>query len=135
VLGEANVTVRADERRFTQVLLNLLSNAVKFTPPGGTITLASAGDAGGGVVVRVEDTGIGIAPENISRVLAPFEQVESGNTRRYDGTGLGLPLAKKLVELHGGTLAIDSALGAGTRVEVKLPASCVVAPAELRLAI
>jgi signal transduction histidine kinase len=106
-----------------QVLLNLLSNAVKFTPDNGNVAIAGAIEPDGGIAIAVADSGIGIAPDDISKVLMPFEVVESAFSRKYKGTGLGLPLAKRLVEMHGGTLTIDSGLQAGTRVTVRLPAS------------
>jgi signal transduction histidine kinase len=113
--------VHADKRRLHQVLLNLLSNAVKFTPAEGRIDVIAARGAGGGLVVRVADTGIGMAAEDIPRALERFGQIDSRLSRAYEGAGLGLPLAKQLVELHGGTLSIDSVLGRGTTVSFTLP--------------
>ena len=113
--------VGADQRRMRQIILNLLSNAIKFTPPGGTIT-AGLGECGGGAVeLVVRDTGIGISDADRERVFQPFFQVDAEMTRRHEGTGLGLPLTKRLIELHGGTLKLDSALGAGTAVHVVFP--------------
>jgi len=120
--------VRADPRRFRQVLLNLLSNALKFTPKGGAVTL-SAERRGSDIAIAVADTGIGMTREHISIALAPFGQVDNRLARRYEGTGLGLPLVKRLVELHGGMLAIDSALGRGTTVTVLLPADRIISRA------
>jgi signal transduction histidine kinase len=117
--------VRADTRRLRQILLNLLSNAIKFTPRDGAITL-SAERHGTDIAIVVADTGIGMAPEHIGVALARFGQVDNRLARRYEGTGLGLPLVKRLVELHGGKLAIDSALGRGTTVTVLLPADRVI---------
>jgi signal transduction histidine kinase len=117
--------VRADPRRLHQVLLNLLSNALKFTPKGGAIAL-TAERRGADIAIAVADTGIGMAHEHISIALARFGQVDNRLARRYEGTGLGLPLVKRLVELHGGTLAIDSALGRGTTVTVLLPADRII---------
>ena len=117
--------VRADPRRLRQVLLNLLSNALKFTPKGGAVTL-TAERRGADITIAVADTGIGMAPEHISIALAPFGQVDNRFARRYEGTGLGLPLVKRVVELHGGRLAIDSALGRGTTVSVLLPAGRII---------
>jgi signal transduction histidine kinase len=117
--------VRGDARRLRQVLLNLLSNAVKFTPAGGTGTV-SAGWRGAGIALVVADTGIGMAPEHITIALERFGQVDNRLARRYEGSGLGLPLSKRLAELHGATLAIDSALGRGTTVTVLLPGERVV---------
>ncbi len=118
--------LRADERRLKQVLLNLLSNAVKFTPAGGEVRVEAEPEAGGGFALSVHDTGIGIAPEDLPRVLKPFGQVDSNLARRYDGTGLGLSLSKALVELHGGSLTLASRPGEGTTVTVRLPAERVV---------
>ena len=115
----------ADERGVKQMLLNLLSNAVKFTPDGGRVTVSACLRGDGSLAVSVEDTGIGIAPENIPRALAPFSQVDSTLTRRYEGTGLGLPLVKSLIELHDGTLELESEEGKGTLATVVFPASRV----------
>ena len=112
---------RADEGKLMQVVLNLLSNAVKFTPEGGDVTLTAAVEADGGLIITVEDTGIGIAPEDIETVMAPFGQVDSTLARRYEGTGLGMPLSHSLVELHGGSLDIESEIDVGTKVIVRLP--------------
>ncbi|HEY0107258.1 MAG TPA: PAS domain-containing sensor histidine kinase [Rhizomicrobium sp.] len=109
-----------DELRLRQVLLNLLSNAVKFSPPGSTVAIAVRGD-GPFVEIAVQDDGIGIRPEDIERVMTRFGQVETGFSRTRPGTGLGLPLSKELVELHGGTLKIESRAGEGTEVCVRLP--------------
>jgi signal transduction histidine kinase len=124
-LPEPAPRLRVDSRKFRQILVNLLSNAFKFTPAGGTVTLAAEVDTAG-LCVRVRDTGIGIAPEDIETVLSPFGQVESAFARRHHGTGLGLPLAKSLTELHGGTLGVESVLNEGTVVTVRLPASRVL---------
>ncbi|WP_296718051.1 ATP-binding protein [Tistrella sp.] len=118
--------VLVDERRMKQVLLNLLSNAVKFTEPGGRVTLAAVPGRDGGMDITVTDTGIGIAPEDLPKVLTPFGQIESALSRRFEGTGLGLPLSKAIVELHGGRLLLDSRPGQGTTVTVHLPAARVV---------
>ena len=112
--------VRADDRRLKQILLNLLSNAVKFTPAGGKVVLRAQADAAG-FHLSVVDNGIGIAAADLAKALSPFGQVDSRLARRYPGTGLGLPLTKAMVELHGGTLRIDSQPGLGTAVTVSLP--------------
>jgi PAS domain S-box-containing protein len=114
-------TVEADLRAVKQMLINLLSNAVKFTPPGGRVTIGARVGANGELLLRVSDTGIGIAPENIEKALAPFSQVDNALNRKYSGTGLGLPLVRRLAELHGGKIQIDSKLGSGTTVTICLP--------------
>ena len=118
--------LRADQRRVRQVLLNLLSNAIKFTPGGGKVALSIAATPRGGIAVAVADTGIGIAAKDIPTALAEFGQVDSTLTRKYQGSGLGLPLSKRLMELHDGTLAIDSEPGKGTTVTVTFPPERVV---------
>jgi signal transduction histidine kinase len=112
--------MRTDERRFRQVLLNLLSNAIKFTASGGTVTV-SAYRQGEGIAVSVADTGIGIAAEDIPKALENFGQIHSGLARKYDGTGLGLPLAKRLVEILGGNFTLESAVGVGTTIILFFP--------------
>ncbi len=116
--------VLADERALKQVLLNLLSNAVKFTPAGGSVDVTAdlAHDA---VLIRVSDTGIGIPAADLQRVLEPFGQVDTSLARTNVGTGLGLPIAKALMELHGGSLGLVSEAGTGTTVTMALPASCI----------
>jgi len=118
--------VRADGRVLKQILLNLLSNAVKFTAPGGTITVGAALD-GDGLSLSVADTGIGMAAADIPRALAAFGQVDSALNRKYEGTGLGLPLVKALTELHGGLLDLESELGVGTTATVRLPRERMIA--------
>lgn len=113
--------LRGDERKVRQMLLNLLSNAVKYTPAGGTITVRSRPTPQGGVTMEVADTGIGIAQKDLDRVLQPFVQVESSYTRTSPGTGLGLPLVRMLMDLHGGQIAVDSTVGEGTRVRLTFP--------------
>jgi PAS domain S-box-containing protein len=113
-----------EPRRIKQILINLLGNAIKFTPEGGTVALHAAVDAAGDLVVRVTDTGIGMAAEDIPSVFKPFHQVDSRLARRYEGTGLGLPLTKAFVDLHGGSISIDSLPGRGTEVVVRFPATC-----------
>ncbi len=118
--------LKADETRLKQIVINLLSNAVKFTPSGGTVRLSATADQKDGCRFVVSDTGIGMAPEDIPLALAPFGQIESQLSRRFEGTGLGLTLAKTLVEAHGGLLTLESAPNVGTTVTVSLPASRVV---------
>jgi len=116
-----NVTrITADVRKLTQILLNLLGNAIKFTAGGGRITLAVR-QVAGGVALDVTDTGIGISPENQRLLFQPFTQVDSSLARRHEGTGLGLALTRRLVELHGGTIAVHSAPGQGSTFTVTMP--------------
>ncbi len=112
----------ADETKIKQILLNILSNAIKFTPRGGSVTMQSGRTEDGAFVISATDTGIGIAAEALPVVLEPFRRLEPAHRRRYPGTGLGLPLAKALVELHGGTLSIESTPDVGTTVTITLPA-------------
>jgi signal transduction histidine kinase len=112
--------IRADERKIKQALLNLLTNSVKFTPTGGTISVRVAVQDGA-LVLAVSDTGIGMLPDQVAHALEPFGQVDSSLARTTNGTGLGLPLSRALVELHGGTLSVESAVGKGTNVTIVLP--------------
>lgn len=114
---------RGDKRRLRQILLNLASNAAKFTSEGGSVRVRAYMNADGGVVLETIDTGIGIPPEDLERVMEPFVQLDNQLTREYHGTGLGLPLCKQLAELHGGTFEIESVLNQGTTVRVSLPAA------------
>ncbi|TAE33773.1 MAG: sensor histidine kinase [Alphaproteobacteria bacterium] len=114
--------IHSDAKKLKQVLLNLLSNSVKFTPQGGQVKVTAWHDqARNRAMFVISDTGIGIAPKDISKVMAPFGQVDSELSRRYDGTGLGLPLSKKLVELLGGSFTIESQVGVGTTITLDLP--------------
>jgi len=118
--------VEGDYRALKQVLLNLLSNALKFTPRGGRVTVRVADlrdDQLARVKVSVEDTGIGISAQDLARLARPFEQIESQHAKTQQGTGLGLALSKSLVEMHGGSLEIESEPGVGTTVSFLLPAS------------
>ena len=123
--------VMGDKRRLTQVLVNLLANAAKFTPVPGQVKV-SAILLDTGIAITVSDTGIGIAEQDMARALERFGQVDSRLSRKYEGVGLGLPLAKELVELHGGTLTLTSAVNVGTAVTITLPAWRTQAPAKLR---
>lgn len=124
-VAEPVPALRADERKLKQILVNLLSNAIKFTEPGGKVTLKVWCGGESGHVFQVIDTGIGIAAEDLAKAFSQFGQVDSDLNRRYQGTGLGLPLTKALVELHGGSLDLASAVGVGTTVTVQLPAARV----------
>ena len=114
-------SVLGDGMRLRQVLLNLMSNAIKYTPASGHVSV-TAEASGSSVLLKVADTGIGIAPEDMSIVLEPFRQIDNDLNRRNPGTGLGLPLTKRLVELHQGVLELESTVGHGTTVVVRLPA-------------
>ncbi|HUL10259.1 MAG TPA: HAMP domain-containing sensor histidine kinase [Candidatus Acidoferrum sp.] len=118
-----------DERKMRQIILNLLSNAVKFTPPGGLVTIDSGLSEDGGLQIAIRDTGIGMGTADITKALEPFGQVSDVLTRETGGTGLGLPLTVKLVELHGGRLAIESVPGRGTTVTLIFPSDRTVRPA------
>ena len=118
--------VLGDSALLKQLFLNLLSNAIKFTPSGGSVAVTFTQEADGAVTVTVADTGVGIAEKDLEKVLLPFSQVESAYNRQHSGAGLGLALAKRIIELHGGTLVLESKLGAGTKVHVTLPAERVL---------
>jgi signal transduction histidine kinase len=109
-----------DERKIKQILLNLLSNAVKFTPEGGRISI-TANKTDNGAEISVSDTGIGIAPEDQPKIFEEFRQVGSDSTHKTEGTGLGLTLAKKFVELHGGKIWVESEVGKGSTFTFTLP--------------
>jgi len=118
--------LRADEKRVRQILVHILSNAVKFTPASGSVSVEAARAADGGIMVVVADTGIGMSPDRITHALEPFKQLDTSLARRFEGAGLGLPLASALVKLHGGRLTIQSAQGRGTIVTVLFPAERVM---------
>ena len=121
--------LRVDPLKVKQILINLLSNAIKFTNPGGTVTLRVVTTPGGGVAFSVSDTGIGIAETDLAKAIESYGQVEPVLGAGAEGTGLGLPLAKALTELHGGDLVIESSAGEGTTVTVRFPPECI-APAK-----
>jgi len=123
-LSPAAHKIFADPRAVKQILVNLLTNGVKFTPRGGAVHLLAA-RAGQGVEIAVADTGVGIAPEHLKRMGQPFEQAEGAHVRTQEGTGLGLALVKAFAMLHGGEAVIESVLGEGTTVRVKLPFAAV----------
>ncbi len=118
--------LRADERAVKQVLLNLLSNAVKFTPRGGTVVARAEHRPGQSLALSVTDTGIGMSPDEIAIAMTPFGQVDSKLARQHVGTGLGLPLTRSLVQLHGGDIMVSSGKGVGTTVTAAFPAERVI---------
>lgn len=120
----------ADGRLVKQILTNLLSNAIRFTPEGGRVVLRAGMRPSGGIRLSVSDTGIGIAEEDLPRVVKPFEQASTGHTRQYEGTGLGLPIVRALTDLHGGRFALTSTVGVGTSATVDFPPART-APAEM----
>jgi signal transduction histidine kinase len=114
--------VLADRMRVRQVLLNLLSNAIKFTPDGGRVTVRAAPVNGGAAVrIAVTDTGIGIAPEDQAKLFQEFVQLDASASRKYEGTGLGLALSRRLIELHGGEIGVESEVGKGSTFWFTLP--------------
>ena len=116
-----DTVIEADERKVKQVLFNLLSNAVKFTPAGGEVAIKARVDAED-VAISVRDSGVGIAKQDQERIFEAFQQVESGPNAAQEGTGLGLGLAKRFIELHGGSITVESDLGKGSTFTVRLPA-------------
>ena len=117
------LSVYADPLRLKQVLINLMSNAVKFTPDNGRVTISVAPGPIGWMSIVITDTGVGMTPSEIETALRPFGQVDQGFNKKYEGTGLGLPISAALVGLHGGKLTVESEKGVGTRVTVLLPKS------------
>lgn len=120
------IALFVDERALVRILINLVGNAVKFSHQGGRVTLSARRQENGSVEISVQDHGIGIADSDLEKVLSYFGQVDAGLGRAYSGTGIGLPLSKQLVELHGGTLKLESAVGLGTTVTVTLPKARVL---------
>jgi signal transduction histidine kinase len=118
----APIALYADQGKFKQVLYNLLSNAVKFTPEGGRVEM-TARFISGALEVSVVDTGVGIAPQDQERIFEPFEQLEASTSRQHLGTGLGLALARRLTQLQGGRLWVESAPGQGSRFAFTVPTS------------
>jgi two-component system cell cycle sensor histidine kinase PleC len=113
--------IRGDGAKLKQIFSNILSNAIKFTPPGGTVAIKALRAADQGVIVVIRDSGVGMSPEEIEVAMTPFGQVDGGRSRWREGAGLGLPIAKALVELHGGTLYIASQQNEGTEVVITFP--------------
>jgi len=124
-LPEELPLLQGDARRLKQILLNLMSNAVKFTPAGGEVVVRAALVADG-LTIAVADTGIGIAATDLDTALRPFGQIDSRMARKYQGSGLGLPLTKSMIELHGGRLTLESEAGRGTVATVWLPAARMI---------
>ena len=123
---DALPAIRADERRLRQALGHLLSNALKFTEPGGTVIVGAAQEPGGGLLLFVRDSGIGIAEQDLDRVFEPFTQLDATLARRFQGAGLGLYVSRALVVGHGGELTLRSTPGEGTVAEIRLPADRVI---------
>lgn len=119
-----------DITRIRQIFINLLNNGIKFTPENGKISIIGGKSSDGGISISVSDTGIGISPAHLPKVLEAFGQVRNSMVRAHEGAGLGLPLAKMLVEQHDGQLSIGSELGKGTTITVTFPAARVIAPAQ-----
>ncbi len=126
-LSPGALQLRGDARAVKQVLLNFLSNAVKFTPEGGSVWVTAALDDAGRVCLGVKDSGIGMKPSDVAIALTPFGQIDSKLARKHQGTGLGLPICKSLMELHGGGIAIESEPGVGTTLTAWFPAARAVA--------
>ncbi|MFN0218005.1 MAG: sensor histidine kinase [Hyphomicrobium sp.] len=112
---------RGDAIKLRQIFTNVISNAIKFTPPNGSVKIEGLRTSSGGVVVLIRDTGVGMSKEEIAVALTPFGQVDGSRARWREGAGLGLPIAKALIELHGGQIEIRSQKGAGTEVTIALP--------------
>lgn len=122
------LTIHCDAIRIKQVLLNLLSNAIKFTGEGGSVTLEIE-QTEDQLIISVIDTGIGMHEEDIPKAMQPFAQIDSGFSRRFDGTGLGLPISAELIKIHGGDMTITSELGKGTTVRFTLPNTRIISAA------
>ena len=122
---DAGILVRAEEPRLKRALLNLASNAVKFSERGGIVRMGVQASADGGLMLTIVDNGIGISAEDLPRIMEPFEQADSRLSRTYEGMGLGIPVARALVRMHGGDLAYESETGKGTTVRIILPAERV----------
>jgi signal transduction histidine kinase len=120
-IDPALIEVIVDERMLKQVLYNFLSNAIKFTPDGGHVTMKLAPSPSGNFRIDVEDTGIGIRPEDMKRLFVEFQQLDAGTAKRYPGTGLGLALTKRIVEALGGSVAVNSVPGEGSTFSAILP--------------
>jgi signal transduction histidine kinase len=133
-LAEENVRLVAVERMIRQIVLNLVGNAIKFTPEGGRVHLEGSVAPDGRYLLLVRDSGVGMSETEIANALVPFGQNASKMSAKHDGTGLGLPLAKAMVELHGGTLSIASRPDHGTVVSLSFPAERVIRGARVAAA-
>jgi two-component system cell cycle sensor histidine kinase PleC len=131
-LPEGMPLVRGDATRLRQIFINLLSNAVKFTQKGGVVTVSARREPDDGLAVIVADTGIGMGEGEQAIAMEPFGQVENSLSRSFEGTGLGLPLARHMIELHGGRLTLRSVKGVGTTIEIWLPAHRIQWPNDAR---
>ncbi|MBS0233186.1 MAG: HAMP domain-containing histidine kinase [Proteobacteria bacterium] len=121
-------TIRGDAAKLRRVFMNIISNALKFTPANGLVEVSARPDSNGGVLVAIRDTGLGMTTEEIGVAMTPFGQVDGGRSRWREGTGLGLPIAKALTELHGGQLELRSTKGTGTDVVMAFPSRDNVSP-------
>ena len=119
-INNEDLSIIGDRRALIQIFLNLLSNAVKFTPENGAVWIECY-ESNDYLIFKVCDTGVGIPPNKLASVLRPFEQASSEYTRDHEGTGLGLAITKELIELHGGSIQIESTVNTGTTVSVRLP--------------
>ncbi|PCI32071.1 MAG: hypothetical protein COB54_08480 [Alphaproteobacteria bacterium] len=116
----------ADEQKMRQIILNILSNALKFTPEGGSVTIDLQKTGAGNLAIVITDTGIGMCPEQMEEAMQIFRQIENTHNRKFDGTGLGLPLTKALIEMHGGILTLNSQPGEGTEVSIEIPGNRII---------
>ncbi len=126
------IEIKGDITRLKQVLINLIANAAKFSKPGGFVDVALERAAGGGLAIAVHDDGIGIKPEDLERIFEPFVQADEGMARRFGGVGLGLSIARKIAQLHGGNVTIESQAGSGTTASLLLPAWRIAWPEPVR---
>ena len=129
--GPERLCLRADRRRLIQAVLNLCGNAIKYNVSGGQVTVTWGLDPWDCCVITVVDTGIGMSPQDLTTALTPFGRISSQVGLAVEGTGLGLPLTSRIIELHGGTLTVDSVFGEGTIVTISLPQGRVRPPTEL----
>lgn len=118
---DGDIDLRGDQKMFRQIVINIVTNAIKFTPPEGKVSVKAWAHSKSGYVLQVIDTGVGIEPDEIPKMLLPFTQAEGTMKRQHQGTGLGLPLTKRLVELHGGVFDIQSEPGKGTTITIRFP--------------